>query len=458
MKIGKETIPGLVQRNIASGLAYYWYSSPRQRKANWKSLALGQDLAAAIGAAKKRNAEIEAWEAGGARPRAVKAFTAAQTFAALLDRYETEKLVGLADNTQRTAQTDLDKLRTWAGKHPVAFITRSRVRALKLAICPDADRVPNLVRDGQRNIPGHNQAFKLLSKGREVFSWAIDHPDGRLALHNPFERFELAKPPPRDQIWEADAIAAFSAAASSLGWPSIDFALRLACNYGQREADLLSLDPTRWREISLQQLRMDREAYAALAGTHGPDKGKVMGLYTRQSKTRRWVGVPIAGTMRDEVEAAVAAARARASAAVAEGQPIQLVVARLIARDRTGKKWRGADMTGKPWSQRDFIEKVGEIRTHAANAARKAGNGDLADRIDDLVFHDTRRTCVVTLGELGMEDSAISARTGQKLETIKKILETYMPRTEAMAARGTIAMLGAETRRRDDAAKQQKDG
>ena len=81
------------------------------------------------------------------------------------------------------------------------------------------------------------------------------------------------------------------------------------------------------------------------------------------------------------------------------------------------------------------------MRDAAIARAKKQGDQARATRLDTLQFRDLRRTCVVTLGELGLDDAGISAITGHTLATIKKILEVYMPRTEAMAARAIVARI-----------------
>jgi integrase len=59
-----------------------------------------------------------------------------------------------------------------------------------------------------------------------------------------------------------------------------------------------------------------------------------------------------------------------------------------------------------------------------------------------LQFRDLRRTCVVRLAEAGCEIPEICAITGHTLASANTILETYLPRTSKMAARG-IAKLEA---------------
>lgn len=457
MKIGKEDYPGFVMKPLRSGMYYGWDASPRLRRAGWKAFKFeAADLVAALALWKVQDDKIKQWEAGGASPRSVKAYSQKQTFGALLDRYEREHLIGLATNTQRTSKPLIADLRTWAAKHPVAWITPQRVRALKLALCPQADQIPRLLRDGYRDIPGHSQAFKRLCMGRDIFAWA-KRPSIGLAATNPFEDFELPKPPPRNQLWDRECEAAFTAAADDLGEHSIGFALRLAINFGQREADLLALTRSNWREITLEQLDGDRELYQALASETGPNAGKVMGFYLGQGKGKTaanpkgvQIGVPIAGNMRMEVEASIADATARAAEQARGGTAIAFTAMHLIVRDKVAANWSKRIAVGSKWAQRDFIEKVATVRDHAAKTAREAGDEELAERIEALQFLDTRRTCVTRLADLGMSAATIAGRTGHSLKTVENILKVYLVRTVAQAGRGTVALLADEQRRRRD--------
>jgi hypothetical protein len=414
MKIGKETIAGLTQKNTAGGLRYYWEPNPKQRAAGWKTLALGMDASAAITGAKRRNDEIGQWQTGGAKPRQVKAFVKKASFGAVLDRYERDVLANKSANTQRVDKTAVARLRYWAGEHPFHWINRARVRALRDGMMAAATI------DG----PGHAPAFHLLTTLRKICGWWINEAD--LKVPNPAADFALPAPAPRFQIWDQDAQAAFLEAADALGRHSIALAFVLAKYIGQREADILAVDRSRWREIGLQQLDGDHALYAALAGSTGPDAGKVMGIHVQQQKTRVWVGVPIEGDMRAMIEAAIAADVARdRDAAALRRRP-------LIVNESTGRKW----------GQSDFIHTFGEIRDSAWAVAIIRGDDDLAERLADLQFRDLRRTCIVTLGQLGLNDYTIGSISGHKQETIKKILEVYMPRTIAAAGRGVVARIG----------------
>jgi hypothetical protein len=83
--------------------------------------------------------------------------------------------------------------------------------------------------------------------------------------------------------------------------------------------------------------------------------------------------------------------------------------------------------------QAHFQRLFAEIRQRAAHAATVAGDEELAAELADLQFRDLRRTCVVMMGQRGLPDHLIAAITGHKLETVKKILEVYLPRTTGMA-------------------------
>jgi hypothetical protein len=396
----KLAVKGLVAKQTAGGVRFYWEPSPAERKAKWKGLALGQDLAAAVKAADARNAEVEEWKQGGARPRAVSRYTAPRTFGAIIRRYRAEHLPNLGATTQKVNKVALDRLEHWAGDKPVTFITRQRVRVL---------------RDGMLQTIGHYPAFKTLKMGRELCAWARRM---ELIADNPFLEFGLAEPPPRQDMWEPEDIALAERAAADLDLCGIGFAVALAAEIGQREGDLLRLGEAQWRELR----GLDRADYDRLAAPDGPDAGKAMGVYVRQGKTSRWVGVPVTGDTRRRIEATIAAnaERRKKEGAVA--------VTALVLNSRTNL----------PYSQRHFIRDFAAVRDRAIALA---SDSEQVDRLGRLQFRDLRRTCVVRLGELGLEDQMISAITGHKLETIKKILEIYMPRTTKMAARAIVARL-----------------
>lgn len=401
----KIKIKGLTSIKSGRNIRYYWLPSPAERKAGWKSQPLGADLDEAMRAAKLRNDEVEDWKCDGGKSRSIKRYIARNTLSAAIQRYRSEHLATKAASTRRTADTPLNRLDAWAGDKPLNYVTRDRVKALKKAIAIE----------GSPGYLGHHAAFAMLAMGRQLFTWLIDE---ELAATNPFTSFGLGKPDSRSRLWEHQHVVALMAAAHSpkVAMPSLALALEIALYIGQREADILKLSLSAWREIPRNKFRMTPELYDRLASHDGPDAGKVMGIYVRQGKTTRWIGIPIEGEMRRRIERAIADAKAIGSTTI-------------LNRERSQS----------PWPQDDFIHKFKDCREYASHVARESGQIQLADDLETLWFSDARRTCVVTLGELGLDDAAIAAITGHKLGTIKGILEIYMPRTEAMAGRAVFA-------------------
>lgn len=411
-------IPGLPQylsaKKTAGGIRYYWTPSPALARAGWKGMTLPRDLSDAIKAAERQNEAVEIWKAGGARPATIKKHVKAQTLGALIQRYRTERLPQLAASTRKTDGTALNRLDAWGGDMALHLITRASVRALRDGMMAPMD---------QGGV-GHHAAFQTLKTGRTLFSWA-----NRLELfhENPFTSFDLGQPPARDQMWETEESAAFAAAADALGFPGMSLAVALAEYTGQREADLIALEESQWREVK----NLDRQTHGELEG----EDGRVMGIFIRQGKTRRWVGIPVSGDMRARIEAQIGANNRRAA-------ETGVICKRLLVNDQPNTH-ENDTRSGPVWTQRNFIRVWSNIRDGAIEAAMKKQDHDLAERLADLQFRDFRRTCVVRLGELGLEDQLIAAITGHKLETVKRILETYMPRTTKMAARAIAARHGA---------------
>lgn len=425
----KLKVKGLIAKKTAGGIRYYWEPNPGERRAKWSGLALGMDLALAVKAAEARNAEIEAWRLGGAKPAAVKAIAKRHTFGALLRAYREQRLPLLAASTQRTAKTPLARLEAWAGDMPCSWVTRQRVRKLRDAIAPFDPATKTY------GGLGHQAAFHVLEQGRTVCKWG--EAEGFIA-DNPFTAFGLGKPAPRQVIWEDHHRQAIVDAALALDppLPSIALAVEIGLYIGQRQADVLKLSRSSWRPIPERKFRNRPDLYhqllqdPAAQDPTGPNPGEVMGIYVRQGKTSRHVGIPIEGDMRRRVEAAIAANTTSTAIIVCE-------------------------RTGQPWAQDNFQHNIVRTRDKAIEIATKAGDDQLAAELAELQFKDLRRSCVVVLGELGLEPGNIAGVTGHKLATIMSILETYMPRTEAMAAGAVVARL--EDRRPPAAEKEKQE-
>lgn len=419
-------IPCLVGKTNKAGVtSWYWQPSKTLARAGWKPASLGKDEGVAIAAARALNAEVEIWKAGGTKPAQVRTKAQPATFAALIDRYRREKLEGkkpngqplLRDKTRAVYETSLKRLEVWAGKHPVAYITPLRVRALR-----DANAKP-IDKGGL----GHAAAFNLLRQLRQVLDFAEKIeliPKGS----NPATQFELGAPPPRRQVWEADDEAAFIAAAYKLGRPSLALAIELAIYTGQREGDLIRMTEAQVQELVIYDPQL-RERLA-------DDKGRVRGWALTQEKTSdeyaaTLMEIPFEPGLLAKVDAAIRTNRARDRAA----KPPRLLTHVIVD-----------DTTGLPFKMRRFAEVWRGVIDEAIKHTGRA-------HMDDLVWHDLRRTRVVRLRRRGMPMEMIASITGHSLQAIKEMLKVYGPVDPTITA-AAIASTLPELAKPDDAKEQ----
>lgn len=418
----KVKIPRLVRK----GRSFYWQPSKTLLDAGWQARPLGTDEGEAMRIARELNAKVEEWKKGGQVLQPAAPVQQRGTLGQLIALYRRKVVKGtkpdgtprIAPATAKNYETSLKRLEAWAGKHQLAHITRKRVRVLR-------DRMLETI--------GHDPAHKTLKVGRQLFAFAIDE-DMLEQGRNPFEKFGLAAPPPRDVVWSPMAREETIAAAHATGRPSMALAIMLGFAIGQREADILQLTPQQF--VAIPEHKMQPEDYRTLAGM-APD-GTPRGIRIRQNKTRAWIEVPVTGEVRAAVEANIARAMDAGILAVILDD----------TREPLGPYAREA---GQTRFQRDF----GLVRSHAATNARKRADEALAAEIEGIEFRDLRRTCVVYLGELGLDAHLIAAITGHDIDETQRILNTYMPPTTGRAARAIAISAAREAK---EAMRKEKDG
>lgn len=415
-------IPFLVARKNKDGTTnYYWQPSATLAAAKWQPQPLGKDEAAAIDAARAINKQVDQWKAGQAQPN-IRARAADGTLARAIADYRRAVVEGtkpngqprVAPTTAKTYNSALTRLDAWGGKHPLAYITRQRVRAL---------------RDGMlKSGIGEHAAHTTLKLGRQLFSWLITEERWEQGK-NPFESFGMAAPDPRETIWSPGARELIIATADAEGFPSIALAVMLGYAIGQREGDILKITVPKW--VALPEHKMQPEDYAVLSAA-APD-GIPRGIRIRQGKTNAWIEVPVTGSVRRRVEANIERAKAAGR--------FDLIM------DDTRGNAAYAGESGTTRFQRDFAK----IRDTAADHAAQQGDTALADEIRTLQFRDLRRTCVVYLGELGLEVHLIAAITGHDIDESRRILKTYMPETTGRAARAIALVTAREAKEAEKA-------
>ncbi|WP_288989866.1 hypothetical protein [uncultured Sphingopyxis sp.] len=407
-------IPGLVaRRSKTAGTSWYWQPSKTLRDAGFTPEPLGKDEGKAIARAQELNAQVAQWKKGKTLPQ-IRTRKMEGTLGHAIDLYRRDYIGGrdadgkplVAASTAKTYRTGLKYLEAWAGRQPLAYITPGRVTQLRKAIARPVD---------QGGI-GKHSAHNTLKMGRQLFAFLISEdrwPKGA----NPFEDFGMGQPAPRDVVWSPTARELMITTAYDLGFPSIALAIQLGYAIGQREADILAL--THRQFTVLPEHKMQPEDYRVLAAL-SPD-GIPRGIRIRQNKTGAWIEVPVVGNVRWSIEANIETARQRGAATI--------LLDDTRSAGNTAAIYHGK--AGQTRFQRDFAE----IREWARAAALFEGEEDLAAELARIQFLDLRRTCVVYLGELGLEDHLIAAITGHDIDETRRILKVYMPRTTGRAAR-----------------------
>lgn len=403
--MAKFTIEFLRKKTTAGGIRYYWEPSATLKKAGWKALSLGQDEESAIRAARARNKEIDAWREGSATPANVKKIEQRHTVSSIITLYKAQKVAKHKEKTQVETLSKLKVIERWAGDERMDGITFDNIKAFRDVLY--APRADGRVRA--------TTAFNTLKVLRALWAWA--HGNEMISYNPALKDLDLTVPAPRQQFASALARQALIDAAIATGRPNMAAAIIIAYTIGQREEDLLKLPQTRYDEI--QRYEADDPAVYDRLIAREPD-GRLFGVRVRQGKTDRWVGVPVTGDARTYLEAGITAARAQHLTTVLFDE----------VRKQT---WTAPNFVDRQSRQMYFQVAFSAIRAHAVEAMTAAGDTELAAEIKDLQFRDLRRTCVVMMGERGIPDHLISAITGHQLETVKKILEVYLPRTTGMA-------------------------
>lgn len=186
---------------------------------------------------------------------------------------------------------------------------------------------------------------------------------------NPASRPQLATIPPRSVVWETEELLECIKVADELDYFNVGTAIMLSAFLAQRESDILSLT---W------------DSYVNGA------------FFVRQHKTGAYICVPAHPILQERL--------AQYS-------------------NRTGLIIK-SDLDGKQYTQSAFIHRFGIIRKKVC---------ERFPEFKRCQFLDLRRTAIVRLAEAGCTEAQISAVSGHKIDTCRRILETYLPRNSHMA-------------------------
>jgi hypothetical protein len=396
----------LTSRPGAPGELPRWFWQPASRLArqgwrmqrvplNWASFTDADALhSAAITRARELNAEMDRVRASAAiaeaRPEPPKA---GRTVHDLVVAYQaSDEFLKLAPTTARGYRQCLSKIDTWAGPAPVRAIDAERIGKLRKAMVATPAFANAVVR-----------VLRLLLEWGRRHGWVAE---------NVASKPGLTGSDPSGLIWPREAVTAFVAAADAEGRYSMGTAVMLNEWLGQREADIL---------------RMPRSIYRNGA------------LVFRQRKTGASVTLPIdmVPHLRQRLADELARQAARDAAAKATGAPIATTI---IVNEETGR----------PYKADTFRHMFAKIRAKAAKVegSKQPRSFELdyllpgRDMEDpnaftvsmlDLTFMHLRHTAITRNGEAGCDDALISSISGHALASINTILARYMVRTAEMA-------------------------
>jgi integrase len=272
-------------------------------------------------------------------------------FLYVINRYRTSKAFErLKASTQRGYKAKLKQIEEAFGDLPLEALADPRITDDFLEWRDDMADSPRQA----------DYAWTILMR---TISWARDRG---LTTYRPPDRVDKLHYSDRSEcIWERNDIAAFKAVAT----PPLQYAMDLAIETGQRQADLLALP------------------WSGYDGT---------AIVLRQKKSERFnrrgrkVRIPVRESLRAVLDQ------------IPKCSPIMLT-----------------DASGQPWDGVSF-------RRQWSIAAREAGTTGLR-------FHDLRGTTVTRMAEAGCTVLEIASITGHSLRDANAIVDRYLARTDSLS-------------------------
>lgn len=355
-----------------------WVPGPRLRAKGFKGRDLKDaqgrwlGLEAAIDAAQKLNAEVDAWRESGTRRYREKVRTQHERSCDALY----EKWTASRDFLKNRATTQKD-YRSKAS----AFLA-TPIDDMTFGQMPVAAIAPHHLYAWWEEVHksrGHSMANGAIAVVRRMFSHAQPK---RLnwRTDNPASKLELEGVAPRVVVWTDSEIAHFVRVADGMDLASVADAVIIALHTGQRQSDVLLLQNGK------------------------TSNGRAV---FKQGKTGARVSVPFTAPLAQRLDAI--RARHFATDIVELSRP-------LVISESTGDRYKS------DW----FRSRFAAVRRAAA---KEEGFASLASK----QFLDLRDTAVTRLALAGCTVPEIRAITGHTLETVHKVLKHYLALDDRMA-------------------------
>lgn len=392
------------RRNDDGSLRFYWKPWAELQALGWRTERLKDEhntpfskpehRGLAIAAADKFNARLDAWREGRpdptlpsepAKPNIIRMGTLAH---AIRQYKASEKFKEKGDKTRRGYEQNLQVLEAWGGDVTIAAIGPARVQALYTAF---KQRTPS-------------KARAVVGMLRILLAFAIRTELLPAGSKNAAEKPDMTGAKQSGLLWPTDAVAMFLECADRptddypKGWHSVGTAVLVNHWIGQRQADVLAMQRTAYR---------DGRFYVAQKKSGGKAK----------------VAVPHSPWIQARIEAELARQKARGI----EGMSHLLL----------------CETTGQPWKEDMFRHVFAEIRGRMAKKwpAFEPNHNEVVDQepvpAAELLFMHLRHTAVTELAIAGVEVPGIAAITGHTIKSVETILERYLVRTSEAAAAAT---------------------
>ena len=215
-----EKIRYLIRKRAPDGRTlHYWQPGKHVRALGFELVALGDDAATAIEAARRLNAKVDA--ARTMRAESAPDAEPGRTVKALIARYRTsDEFMRLRPGTRRVYLQSLGVIERWAGDLQVTVITPKRVKEFYK---PFHARTPAYANSFLR-------VLRVLLQFGVSEDWLASNPMSK----RDGQGVRLIGTAPRRVIWPLDAVEAFVALADALGRPSLGDAVLIGLWLAQR--------------------------------------------------------------------------------------------------------------------------------------------------------------------------------------------------------------------------------
>jgi hypothetical protein len=352
----------------------------------------GELRAEAFKRAEQLNAEVDRWRQGlapvasAAVERPSDAQIKPRSMAALIREYKRSRFfTDRAPATQASYRLNCNIIETWAGDMPVAAIGPARVQKLYESLYATTPAKANHV----------VAVLRILLQHAVRVEWV---------RQNAAEKPGMVGQPFAGMLWPLDAVSLLVEQADRMGWHSIGTAIVVNYWLGQREADILNLVDSSYRD------------------------GR---FFIEQEKTGATIAVPHSPWVAGRVEAE----RARRDA--------RKVV---MLEARNDRPIILCETTGEPWKASHFRHTFARIRTAAAlewSAFTLADGAEIL--LTDLDYRHLRHTAVTELAIAGCTIPEIAAITGHTIKSVHAILQRYLVMSSALADTAMAKRLTLDT-------------